>query len=184
MSPTDRFTDAVVVVTGAAHGIVRGIAAHFAAESAHVVLVDRAADVHTTASEIAGDFAAETDPRAGSVEGRTADVTDEDQVQATFDAIVHKYGRVDVLVNNAGTITISRLEELSLANWNRVLAVNTTGVFLCARAGAAAMRATGDGGRILNAASGQARQGFKYTPHYAASKFGVVGLTQSPMPVS
>jgi meso-butanediol dehydrogenase/(S,S)-butanediol dehydrogenase/diacetyl reductase len=57
--------------------------------------------------------------------------------------------------------------------------VNTTGAFLCCQAAAARMRTQGGGGRILNAASGQARQGFIFTPHYAASKFGVVGLTQS-----
>jgi meso-butanediol dehydrogenase/(S,S)-butanediol dehydrogenase/diacetyl reductase len=66
-----------------------------------------------------------------------------------------------------------------LQDWNRVLAVNTTGAFLCAQAAVALMREKGGGGRILNAASGQARQGFIYTPHYAASKFGVIGLTQS-----
>ena len=60
-----------------------------------------------------------------------------------------------------------------------MLSVNTTGAFLCAKAAAPLIRRGGRGGRILNAASGQARQGFIYTPHYAASKFGVVGLTQS-----
>jgi meso-butanediol dehydrogenase/(S,S)-butanediol dehydrogenase/diacetyl reductase len=94
-------------------------------------------------------------------------------------AVFAAAGRVDVLVNNAGIITISRLEELTLEDWERVLRVNTTGTFLCCQAAAARMREQGGGGRILNAASGQARQGFIYTPHYAASKFGVVGLTQS-----
>jgi meso-butanediol dehydrogenase / (S,S)-butanediol dehydrogenase / diacetyl reductase len=84
-----------------------------------------------------------------------------------------------VSIHNAGIITISRLEELALADWERVLSVNTTGVFLCCQAAARQMRAQKRGGRILNAASGQARQGFIYTPHYAASKFGVIGLTQS-----
>lgn len=94
-------------------------------------------------------------------------------------AIDDAFGRLDVLINNAGTITISTLEELTVEAWNQVLAVNTTDTFLCAKAAAALMRRGGHGGRIINAASGQARQGFIYTPHYAASKFGVIGLTQS-----
>jgi meso-butanediol dehydrogenase/(S,S)-butanediol dehydrogenase/diacetyl reductase len=157
-----RFEDRTVVVTGAGGGIGKGIAARFAAEGARVVLADRSEAVHAAAAELGG-------------VGVQADVTSPDDVAAVFAAAE----RVDVLVNNAGIITISRLEELTLADWERVLRVNTTGTFLCCQAAAARMRAQGGGGRILNAASGQARQGFIYTPHYAASKFGVVGLTQS-----
>jgi meso-butanediol dehydrogenase/(S,S)-butanediol dehydrogenase/diacetyl reductase len=157
-----RFEDKTVVVTGAAGGIGKGIAARFAAEGARVVLADLGGAVHAAAQEVGG-------------LGVRADVTRPGDVEALFAAA----GRVDVLVNNAGIITISRLEELTLEDWERVLRVNTTGTFLCCQAAAARMRAQGGGGRILNAASGQARQGFIYTPHYAASKFGVVGLTQS-----
>ena len=167
-----RFTGKVVVVTGAARGIGRGIAERFAGEGATVVLADRDDGIGLIAEEVAEATRAETF-------GAMCDVTDERAVDALFAAVDERYGRVDVLVNNAGTITISKLEELSLAAWNRVLAVNTTGQFLCAKAAVALMRRAGRGGRILNAASGQARQGFIYTPHYAASKFGVVGLTQS-----
>ena len=175
MTEQRRFTDKVVVVTGAGRGMGRGIAERFAAEGAAVVLADRSPDVHDTAAKIAAGISA---PGADAV-GVTADVTDEDSVAALFAAVDERYGRVDVLVNNAGTITISTLEALTLEDWNRVLAVNTTGAFLCAKAAVALMRRRGRGGRILNAASGQARQGFIYTPHYAASKFAVVGLTQS-----
>jgi meso-butanediol dehydrogenase / (S,S)-butanediol dehydrogenase / diacetyl reductase len=171
MTERQRYTDKVVVVTGAARGMGRGIAERFAEEGATVVLVDRDPHVADVASEIA----------AQGIEalGLTADVTDEAEVSRSFAAVSDRHGRLDVLINNAGTITISKLEELSLADWNRVLAVNTTGAFLCAKEAAAIMRRAGAGGRILNAASGQARQGFIYTPHYAASKFAVVGLTQS-----
>jgi meso-butanediol dehydrogenase/(S,S)-butanediol dehydrogenase/diacetyl reductase len=106
-------------------------------------------------------------------------VTSPQDVSALFQQVGDRHGRVDVLINNAGVITISRFEELSVEDWNRVLAVNTTGPFLCAQAALPLLREGGRGGRILNAASGQARQGFIYTPHYAASKFGVLGLTQS-----
>ena len=157
-----RFEGQTVVVTGAGGGIGKGIAARFAAEGARVVLADRSDAVHAAAEELGG-------------VGVQADITDPADVTRLFDTAE----RVDVLVNNAGIITISKLEELTLDDWDRVLRVNTTGVFLCCQAAAARMRAQGGGGRILNAASGQARQGFIFTPHYAASKFGVVGLTQS-----
>jgi meso-butanediol dehydrogenase / (S,S)-butanediol dehydrogenase / diacetyl reductase len=157
-----RFEDKTVVVTGAGGGIGKGIAARFAAEGATLVLADRDPAVLDTADEL-GAIAVQ------------ADITDPDDVARVFAAA----DRVDVLVNNAGIITISRLEELTLADWERVLRVNTTGTFLCCQAAAARMREQGEGGRLLNAASGQARQGFIYTPHYAASKFAVVGLTQS-----
>ncbi len=171
MSQMQRFTDRVVVVTGAAHGIGRGIAERFAGEGAAVVLVDRSPTVKDTATDIGASGA--------DAVGLVADVTSKDDVDSVFAAVRERHGRVDVLVNNAGVITISKLEDLTLEDWNRVLAVNTTGPFLCAQAAVALMRERGEGGRILNAASGQARQGFIYTPHYAASKFGVIGLTQS-----
>jgi len=157
-----RFEGQTVVVTGAGGGIGKGIASRFSAEGARVVLADRSDAVHAAAEELGGI-------------GVQADITDPVDVNRLFDTAE----RVDVLVNNAGIITISKLEELTLDDWDRVLRVNTTGVFLCCQAAAARMRAQGGGGRILNAASGQARQGFIFTPHYAASKFGVVGLTQS-----
>jgi len=157
-----RFDGKTVVVTGAGGGIGKGIAERFAGEGARLVLADRDARVNETAEEL-------------GATGVQADITDPADVERVFAAA----DRVDVLVNNAGVITISRLEELTLEAWERVLRVNTTGAFLCCQAAAARMREQGGGGRMLNAASGQARQGFIYTPHYAASKFGVVGLTQS-----
>jgi meso-butanediol dehydrogenase / (S,S)-butanediol dehydrogenase / diacetyl reductase len=157
-----RFEGRTVVITGAGGGIGKGIASRFAAQGAQLVLADRSDAVHQAAEEL------------GAV-GVQADITMPADVAKLFQAAE----RVDVLVNNAGIITISRLEELRLEDWDRVLRVNTTGTFLCCQAAAARMRSQGGGGRIVNAASGQARQGFIYTPHYAASKFGVVGLTQS-----
>jgi meso-butanediol dehydrogenase / (S,S)-butanediol dehydrogenase / diacetyl reductase len=166
-----RYADRVVVVTGAARGIGRGIARRFLEEDARVALVDRADDVHRTAHELEAEH-------AGRVLAVVADVTDEAHVADAVDTIAARWGRIDVLVNNAGVITISPIEELSLEAWNRVLAVNTTAAFLMAKACIPHMRRA-EYGRIINAASGQARQGFVYTPHYAASKFGIVGFTQS-----
>ncbi|MFG2025416.1 glucose 1-dehydrogenase [Streptomyces sp. NPDC048825] len=173
LTPFRRFEGKSVVVTGAAQGIGRGIAARFADEGADVLMLDRSEAVEEAAEKVA------TQHPGGSALGVRTDVTSADDVARAFDLADRTWGGVDVLVNNAGVITISPLEDLSLDDWQKVLTVNTTGTFLCAQAAAASMRRHGHGGRILNAASGQARQGFIYTPHYAASKFGVVGLTQS-----
>ena len=169
---TARYAGQGDMVTGAARGIGRGIAARFAGEGASVLLVDTDPSVEDAARELADDSGTPT-------LGVRADVTSPEDVARAVGLAESTWGRLDVLVNNAGVITISTLEDLTHDDWQKVLAVNTTGTFLCAQAAAAAMRRHGRGGRILNAASGQARQGFVYTPHYAASKFGVVGLTQS-----
>jgi meso-butanediol dehydrogenase / (S,S)-butanediol dehydrogenase / diacetyl reductase len=169
---SSRLAGRVAVVTGGGRGIGRGIAERFAAEGASVVVADRDPAVIGTATEMA-------EAADATVVGVECDVTDEASVNALVDATDDRFGRLDVLVNNAGTITIAPLADLTLEAWNRVLTVNTTGAFLCARAAVPLMRRGGRGGRIINAASGQARQGFIYTPHYAASKFGVIGLTQS-----
>ncbi|WSQ07515.1 SDR family oxidoreductase [Streptomyces sp. NBC_01231] len=185
-----RFKGKSVVVTGAAGGIGLGIATRFAAEGADVLMLDASPAVEEAAQRVAelvaelvaekaADQSAAAQSAADRVLGVRADVTSADDVARAFALADETWGGLDVLVNNAGVITISRLEDLTLSDWQKVLAVNTTGTFLCAQAAAGIMRRRGRGGRILNAASGQARQGFVYTPHYAASKFGVVGLTQS-----
>lgn len=158
------------LVTGGASGIGYGIAQAFAEAGASVLLVDRSPQVSESAEKLrAAGF---------DVEHAIADVTDEDQVKAAFAKTVELWGGLDILVNNAGIITISNLEDLSLDEFNKVLAVNTTAVFLCCREAAPLLKASKHG-VMLNASSGQGRQGFIFTPHYAASKFGVIGLTQS-----
>ncbi len=106
------------------------------------------------------------------------DVTNKAQVEALYEQTVAEFGRVDVSVQNAGVITIKKLEDLSEEEWDLVLDVNTKGVFLCCQAAAKHMLRQGSG-RLINTGSGQSRDGFIYTPHYAASKMGVVGITQS-----
>jgi meso-butanediol dehydrogenase/(S,S)-butanediol dehydrogenase/diacetyl reductase len=100
-------------------------------------------------------------------------------VARIYDLAEAEFGCVDISVQNAGVITIARIEDMTESEWDRVMAVNTKGVFLCCQAAIARMRKHSGGGRLINTASGQARHGFIFTPHYAASKFGVVGITQS-----
>jgi meso-butanediol dehydrogenase/(S,S)-butanediol dehydrogenase/diacetyl reductase len=165
-----HFATRSVVVTGAARGIGLGIGRAFAESGASVLLLDRDPSVVDAAAQLT---------EAGfDVRGRVTDVTDETQVAEAFTEAESLWGRLDVLVNNAGIITISDLDDLSVADFNRVLAVNTTAMFLCCKAAAPLLRKS-ESGVILNASSGQGRQGFIFTPHYAASKFAVIGMSQS-----
>ena len=159
-----------VVVTGASRGIGRGIARRFAADGARVVVSADEAAVHEVAEEIG--------KNGGEATSLVCDVSRKSDVDRLYATAFERYGSVDISVQNAGVITIARLEQLGEEEWDRIMAVNTKGVFLCCQAAAAYMRKNG-WGRLINTASGQAREGFIYTPHYAASKMGVVGITHS-----
>jgi meso-butanediol dehydrogenase/(S,S)-butanediol dehydrogenase/diacetyl reductase len=165
-----RFVGKTVVVTGASRGIGLGIAERFAEEGANLVLADRDSGVEEAAAKIRN-LGTDALPAV-------CDVTIKSEVEALYQKASDKFGTVDVSIQNAGIITIDKLEDLSEKDWNRVLAVNTTGVFLCCQAAAKYMTKQGSG-RLINSSSAQGRQGFIYTPHYAASKFAVIGLTQS-----
>lgn len=166
----ERFEGRTVVVTGGNRGIGYALAERFVREGARVVIASVDADVEEAAARLGP---------ADRARGVHCDVTDKAQVEALYAFASDTFGSVDVSVQNAGIITIARVEDLTEAEWDATLAVNTKGVFLCCQEAIRRMRAQGGGGRLINTASGQARDGFIYTPHYAASKFGVMGLTQS-----
>lgn len=166
-----RFEGKTVVITGGSRGIGAAIARRFAAESANVVVAANEPAVETIAAAIR--------EAGGSAHAAIVDVTDKASVAALYDETERVFGGVDVSIQNAGVITIARIEAMTEAEWDKILDVNTKGVFLCCQEAIARMRKHGRGGRLINTASGQARQGFIFTPHYAASKFGVVGITQS-----
>jgi meso-butanediol dehydrogenase/(S,S)-butanediol dehydrogenase/diacetyl reductase len=168
---SQRFEGKVAVITGGSRGIGRAIAERFGREGAAVCVVANEGLVHE-----AGAALRDQGIRAISAE---VDVTSREQVVALYERVADELGEVDISVQNAGVITVARLEDLAEAEWDHIMAVNTKGVFLCCQQAALRMRAAGKKGRLINTASGQARQGFIYTPHYAASKFGVVGITQS-----
>lgn len=166
-----RFKGKTVVISGASGGIGAAIAARFAEEGANLVLASIDPRVEAVALELRGERT--------KIAHCVMDVTKSDEVNALYGLAERQFGGVDISVQNAGVITVARIEEMTEAEWDKIMAVNTKGVFLCCQAAIASMRRGGKGGRLINTASGQARQGFIYTPHYAASKFGVVGITQS-----
>jgi NAD(P)-dependent dehydrogenase (short-subunit alcohol dehydrogenase family) len=158
-----------VVVTGGASGIGRGIVERFVAEGAHVIV----ADFHVTAAR---EVEKASGGRAVAVE---TDVTDEAAVEAAVDEAVQRWGRLDVMVNNAGIIFVSPLVEAEVAAWRRLMDVNVIGVFLGCRTAGRQFIAQGDGGVIVNASSGGGRHGVPNFSHYCASKAAIIMLSQS-----
>lgn len=145
-----------VVVTGGASGIGRAIADAFTANGDRVAVLDRSGAAGTIA----------------------VDVSDEASVLGAFAAARAQLGTIDVLVNSAGLLTESRLEDMTLAMWNETISVDLTGVFLCCREVVAEMRQQ-KWGRIINIASQLAIKGGTGLSHYTAAKAGVVGLTKA-----
>jgi NAD(P)-dependent dehydrogenase (short-subunit alcohol dehydrogenase family) len=158
----------VAVVTGAGSGIGAAIASELSRRGHRVVVsdIDEAAAARV----------------AGHIGGTAAqlDVTDGEAVQALADRVIAEHGRLDVWVSNAGISKMQRFVDITDADWDRTLAVNAKGVFLCGRAAARAMIAHGIEGRIVNTASMAGKQGrVPFLADYVASKFAVVGLTQA-----
>jgi NAD(P)-dependent dehydrogenase (short-subunit alcohol dehydrogenase family) len=164
--------DQVVFVTGAATGIGAATARLFGKRAAAVALMDvNANQGGVTAADVQKNGA-----RALFVEG---DVSNEDDVQAALKRAVATFGRVDVLVNNAAIlIRHERLEEWTVAEFSRIIAINLTSVFITTRTVAPAMARTG-GGVIVNISSMGALWPVVLSPAYAAAKAGILGLTRS-----
>ena len=168
----NRFVGKTVIVTGGNKGIGRGIAKRFAEEGAKVAIAAIDKDTPDAAAALAEETGA-------IIKGYILDVTDAKAIREVYREAEAALGPLSVSVQNAGVITIAKVEDLTEKEWDFNLDVNTKGVFLCCQEAIRRFRASGTKGKLVNTASGQARQGFIYTPHYAASKFGVVGLTQS-----
>jgi NAD(P)-dependent dehydrogenase (short-subunit alcohol dehydrogenase family) len=163
-----RLANKICIVTGAGSGIGRASALLFAAEGARVVAadLDEAAAAATVAEM--------------STEGlaRRVDVADENETKTLADETVERFGRIDVLFNNAGIAGVGDLEETSLELWERVMSVNARGVFLMSRAVVPQMIAQ-KSGSIVNMSSAIAHTGLARRVSYAASKGAVLALTKS-----
>ena len=168
---TRDFNGKTVVITGACRGIGAGIAARFALDGARLVMVSNSDRVFTTAQALEEQYGSE-------ILALQVDVTDEAAVQQLYQQAAERFGTIDVSIQNAGVITIDRFDSMPKSDFEKILAVNTTAVWLCCREAAKYMVKQGSGS-LINTSSGQGRQGFIYTPHYAASKMGVIGITQS-----
>ena len=161
----------VAVVTGASSGIGKACALEFVARGARVVLAARRTERLT-------DLVAEIEAAGGEALAVATDVTDEAAVENLFAQAVARFGTVDVLINNAGIADSTPVDEMTLETWHQVLETNLTSAFLCSRAAFRAMKGKGRG-RIINVGSISARVPRENSPAYAASKFGLDGLTRS-----
>ncbi|MCA8273252.1 SDR family oxidoreductase [Burkholderia sp. AU30280] len=161
----------VAIVTGGARGIGRGIALTFAGAGADILLADLLDDARDATA------------REGRALGRRVavakvDVTQAAQVDAMVAQALAELGRLDILVNCAGAISIHPVGELTERDWDVVMNVNAKGTFLGCRAALAPLKAPGRG-RIVNVASIAGKEGFPNLAHDSASKFAVVGFTNA-----
>jgi sorbitol-6-phosphate 2-dehydrogenase len=164
--------DKIAVVTGGAQGLGAAICRRLADGGCHVVVADLNAD---GAEQTAADIAAQTGQRTLAIR---VDVTDEAQVEAMVQHTVDEFGRLDILVSNAGILIAEAVDEFPAEKWQAVINVNLVGYFLCLKHAAREMKAQRSGVIIqINSKSG--KKGSYKNSAYAASKFGGVGLTQS-----
>ena len=164
--------DQIAIVTGGAQGLGEAICHRLAREGAHVVVADLNLE---GAERVAADIMAQTDRRVIAVQ---VDVTDETQVAAMVDRAVQEFGRLNILVSNAGILIAEPVDEFPASKWQAVINVNLFGYFLCAKHAARVMKAQRSGVIIqINSKSG--KKGSYKNSAYAASKFGSIGLTQS-----
>jgi 3-oxoacyl-[acyl-carrier protein] reductase len=172
MSSTGKLQGRAAVITGGASGIGAAIAIAFAREGADVALVDQ-----SPRENVEGVMKAVQEHGHDVIYYR-ADIASADDVAAMADAVLDHFGKVDILVNNAGIFTESSVAAMPIEDWDRVLAVNLRGTFLCTRFFLNQMLERGSG-RIINIASQLGQIGGIDAAHYAASKAGVIGFTKS-----
>lgn len=165
-----RLHGKVAIVTGGGRGIGEATCLKFAQEGAKVVVADMSG---------ADDVAAKITAMGGDAISMSVNVTDPEAVTKMIDDTLTKYGKLDVIVNNAGITDDSQLLKMAEEQWDKVINVNLKGVFLCSQAAAKAMAAQGTGGVILNASSLVGIYGNFGQTNYAATKWGVIGMTKT-----
>ncbi|HEU5328189.1 MAG: SDR family oxidoreductase [Thermomicrobiales bacterium] len=165
------FAGQVAIVTGASHGVGRAVALALAREGAAVGLIARReAGLRAVADEIAA--------AGGQALALPADVADEQAIGAAVNRAAAELGGLDIVIANAGIGGGGRVADLTLTDWNAVLATNLTGVFLTTRAALPHLHARGRG-QIIAVSSGAGRQGYAGMAAYCASKFGLQGYMEA-----
>ncbi len=167
-----EFTNKIVLVTGAGSGIGRVTAHAFAKEGATVVV----SDINPKGGE---ETVAQIEAAGGQASFVKADVSKYDEVEALMKSTVEKYGQLDIAINNAGIGGLpSKTADTTLENWDKVMAINSTGVFYCMKLELQQMLAQGSG-VIVNIASVAGLRGLPNSCAYSASKHAVVGMTKT-----
>jgi 3-hydroxybutyrate dehydrogenase len=167
-----RLKDKVAVITGAASGIGKEIARTFAREGAKVAIADLdPAGANATAAELGA-----ADRRALGV---AMDVTNEAQVEIGIDAVVEAFGRIDVLVSNAGIQIVAPLHEFKFSDWRKLIAIHLDGAFLTTRAALRKMYRQGDGGSIIYMGSVHSKEASLLKAPYVTAKHGLIGLAKT-----
>lgn len=167
---TNSIANKVCIITGAARGIGKATAMKFAANKAKVVICDLDhAQIQETVEELS---------ELGEVTGFAADVTKPEDVRNMVDEVLKKFGKIDVLINNAGITADASFLKMTHEQFDRVIDVNLKGVFNCTKEVAPSM-IQGGKGKIINASSVVGLYGNFGQTNYAASKFGVIGMTKT-----
>jgi len=166
-----KFKNKTVFITGAGGGIGKAIAITFAKSGANVVLAD-------VKKEFVEPLIGDIQKLGAKALALALDVTEYQSVKNAVDEAVKTFGTLDIVVNNAGVVGIGSIEEIDEQEWDRVLSVNAKGVFICTKVALEVMKPQ-KSGAIINTASIAGKMGMAHLSHYVASKFAVIGFTNS-----
>ncbi|MCG2459736.1 3-oxoacyl-ACP reductase FabG [Flavobacteriaceae bacterium F89] len=165
-----RLKDKIAIVTGGSRGIGQSVSELFAREGATVIILDLLPQGQVVSDEI--------NAKGGKAESHTISVTDKLAIENLFAQVNKKYGKIDILINNAGITRDRTLEKMSVEEWDAVIEVNLKGVFLCTQAAIPYMKAN-KYGRIVSAASNVGLRGNFGQTNYAATKAGVIAMAKT-----
>lgn len=169
-----KLDNKVAIITGAASGIGKEIAFTFAREGAKVAIADLNLDAaHAAAAEI------EAQHGKGSALGIGMDVTSEDQVNAGVERVVEQFGKLDILVSNAGIQIVASVDDYDFAKWKQMLAIHLDGAFLTTRAALRHMYGQGNGGSIIYMGSVHSKEASLLKAPYVTAKHGLIGLAKT-----